>query len=405
MRNKNFFWNMIGSTFNAFNSLFFMVVVIRINGSADAGVFTYSYSVACLLYYIGIYFGRTYQVTDTKKDFSDKDYIFNRYISIFIMVIISIIFVVIMKFDNYKSLILILLTIYRAVDALAEVYYGILHKNEKLYLVGISMTLKSLCGLILFILGDIIFKNIILACIFTILFNLIITILNDKRRSKKYLEEGNSNFKSITSIYLKSFFVFAFSFLSMYIVSVPKYSMVNLPNEEQAIFGIIMMPATFVSLCGYYIINPYLNKLTEFYKNKDKINFELIVKKILLFVLGIGVFAELCVFSVAIPILNFVFKINLNDFKLQLGIIILGAVFYTAGLVYSNVLTIFRKTFVQFIIYGITALVGLAVSVVLISNYYLFGGTMSYFIIMSLQLLLYTIVTKSIMKEVFKNDR
>ncbi len=36
---KNVIWNMIGTTANAFNSLFFMIIVTRINGLKDSGIF------------------------------------------------------------------------------------------------------------------------------------------------------------------------------------------------------------------------------------------------------------------------------------------------------------------------------------------------------------------------------
>ena len=61
---KNILWNIIGATTNAFNSLLFTIIVTRINGTNDAGIFTYAFATACLLYVIGVYLGRTYQVTD-----------------------------------------------------------------------------------------------------------------------------------------------------------------------------------------------------------------------------------------------------------------------------------------------------------------------------------------------------
>ena len=44
---KDFIWNMIGSTFSSFNSLFFLIIVTRINGSNEAGIFTFAFSTAC----------------------------------------------------------------------------------------------------------------------------------------------------------------------------------------------------------------------------------------------------------------------------------------------------------------------------------------------------------------------
>ena len=90
---KNFIWNIIGTGFNAFNSLLFMIIVTRINGINDAGIFTLAFSTACITYVIGIYAGRIYQVTEPDKTISDKDYIINRRITTIIMIIMTIIFI------------------------------------------------------------------------------------------------------------------------------------------------------------------------------------------------------------------------------------------------------------------------------------------------------------------------
>ena len=37
---KNFIWNTLGTGLNAFNSLFFMIAVTRLNGIDDAGIFS-----------------------------------------------------------------------------------------------------------------------------------------------------------------------------------------------------------------------------------------------------------------------------------------------------------------------------------------------------------------------------
>ena len=68
-----------------------MIAVTRINGMENAGIYTIAYSTACILYMIGIYAGRIYQVTENNKKITDKDYILNRIISclaIFFMCII-----------------------------------------------------------------------------------------------------------------------------------------------------------------------------------------------------------------------------------------------------------------------------------------------------------------------------
>ena len=43
---KNFIWNMIGSVVNSFTSLIFLIIVTRINGVEQAGIFTFAFSIS-----------------------------------------------------------------------------------------------------------------------------------------------------------------------------------------------------------------------------------------------------------------------------------------------------------------------------------------------------------------------
>ena len=69
---KNFIWNFLGLSINSFNSLFFLIIVNRINGGNDGGIFTYAYSLVCLTYFIGLFFNRPYQITNPDK-YSNKE--------------------------------------------------------------------------------------------------------------------------------------------------------------------------------------------------------------------------------------------------------------------------------------------------------------------------------------------
>lgn len=71
-------------------------------------------------------------------------------------------------------------------------------------------------------------------------------------------------------VYSKGFSVFAFSFLAVYIVNVPKYVIdILLDNRFQTIFSIIVMPGTVMSLCGQYIMAPLLTNVVECYNQKN----------------------------------------------------------------------------------------------------------------------------------------
>ena len=69
---KNFFWNTLGVTCNAFTSLFLLILINRINGIVEAGIFSYAFSISCLFYVIALYYNRTFQIADVENDFSNN---------------------------------------------------------------------------------------------------------------------------------------------------------------------------------------------------------------------------------------------------------------------------------------------------------------------------------------------
>ena len=83
------------------------------------------------------------------------------------------------KYSVYKYLIIILLIIVRGFESISDVYFGILQKNHKLYLVGISLFFKNLLALITFIITDYIFKNLYISIISWGIVNLLFLIFFD----------------------------------------------------------------------------------------------------------------------------------------------------------------------------------------------------------------------------------
>lgn len=400
---NNFLWNIIGTSFNAFNSLFFMIIVTRVNGTNDAGIFTLAFSTACILYIIGVYAGRIFQVTE-KENINDKEYIVNRIITVLLMIVISVLFVTIKRYDIYKSSIFVIICAYKALEAFSEVLFGILQKNELLDKVGKSFFIKSIISLIAFLVIDIMAKNVILASLMIVLANLIVIILYDVKNVLKVInKEEKVEIKNALRIFKTGFFVFAISFLGIYIMNAPKYAIDDYLNENlQAIYGIIVMPATVVGLFGQFIIHPYLNRVVELYnknKIKDIIN---IVKKLVLIIAVLGGICIIGAYLLGIPVLQLIYGIQLAEYKINLVVIILASTLSVIGVIYSSILTTIRKTVIQFIIYCIVTVLAIISSYLLTKSFEINGATAAYFIIMAAQFILYFICTNIILTKLLK---
>lgn len=401
---KNFIWNTLGTGFNAFNSLFFMIIATRVNGVDDAGVFTIAFSTACILYAIGLYAGRVYQVTELNKNITDKDFIINRLITCFSMIIFLILFCVVRNYDIEKSIIFLLLTIYKALEAFSDVVYGVLQKNDKLDIVGKSLFGKSLISIILFLVIDILTKNMIISIISMIIACILIIICYDFRKTYSYIDlKIKIDWHNVLNILKKGFFVFAISFLGMYVVNAPKYSIDSfLTNDYQTIFGIIVMPATIMSLIAQFLIHPYLNKILEFYKTKNLKGLEKVLLKIIGIIILFGIIATILGYVIGTQVLGLIYGLDLSMYKVSLAIIIISATLYTIGTVCSSILTTVRETFSQFIIYLGVSIFAFIISAILTKFLGINGSIIAYFFIMTSQCLAYFIYTKLKLKKIFK---
>lgn len=402
---KDFIWNTLGTGLNSFNSLFYLIIVTRVNGVVDAGIFSIAYSTALILYTIGLYSGRLCQVTDTENKIKDKDYILNRTITCILMIILGAGFLLIKQYPAYKTTVFILLCIFKATESFAEILYGIIQKNDLLYRVGESLTIKSAVGIISFLIIDLVTHNLILACISMIVINIVVIIVFDFLLISKKLIDNTVkvDFKNVLSIFKSEFFVFANSFLGIYVLNAPKYSIDSYLTEElQAIYGYIVMPGTVMVLFAQFVVLPFLNKLKELYAAKDFKNFKAIIRKVRMCVVAFGILAVLSAYFLGPEVLGIIYGENLKAYRLDLTLIIGAYIFYSISYVNLVVLTTMRTTFAQFIVYLITAGIALIGSNLFVQNFGVHGGAISCATTLILQFIMYTILTTVTIRKVEK---
>lgn len=397
---KNFIWNIIGTTFNSFNSLFFLIIVTRMNGTENAGIFSLAFSTACILYIIGVYAGRIFQVTENQK-VNDKEYLVNRMITVGVMLLISIGFVLIKGYDLYKASIFLILCFYKACEAFSDVVFGILQKKDLLHKVGKSFFIKAIISLIAFILCDIVTKNLLISCTCIVVSNLLGIIFYDIPSVSKVLDKQEKvEMRNVWQITKSGVFVFAISFLGMYIMNAPKYSIDNYLNEHiQAIYGIIVMPATAIGLFSQFIIHPYLNTVADRYRNYDIQGMKKIMVRLIAMVAGVGIFSAIVAYLLGIPVLQLIYGVELQAYQMNLVWIIIASTFNVIAVIYSSILTTIRKTFIQFVIYVVVSIFAISFSNFITKTLEINGATIAYFGIMFLQFLLYAIITAMILKK------
>ena len=403
---KNFVWNILGTGFNSFNSLFFLIIVTWVNGVEQAGIYSIACATALILYAVALYSGRLCQVTDTENKVTDKDYIGNRIFTCIVTMIIAIVFsVFIQGYRDIKLWACLLLTFYKVTEALSEIFYGIMQKTDILYKSGQSLTIKSLVGLIVFLIVDIITKNLILSIIASILVNVITIMIFDIVIVKILINKDEKFNKSNVFRILKTdFFVFVNSFAGIYVLNAPKYSIESYGTDEiQAMFGYIIMPATVIILFAQFVFMPFLNKLKSLYAEKKMKEFKKIARNIKLSVVVFGMFAVGAGYLIGPEVLKLIYGVeDLLNYRVHLAVILAAYICYGISYVNLILLTTTRKTFIQFVIYVLTMIVAFIGSNVLVSKFLIDGAVMSCMLTLASQFVMYSVTTNIVLRKIAK---
>ena len=390
---KNIIWNLIGSTFSSFSSLFFLIAVTRINGVNEAGIFNIGFSVACLFFTVGCYSGRVFQVTDTNKKTDDSAYFYSKIITALLMLIISFIYCFAKDYSMHKSIILISLTVYKMCEAFADGMYAIIQKKDELYKVGRSLFVKAIIGISLFILTDYLTKSMFAAIMMLNLVNILGIFIYDKKNLKLVKFKLNKfNKEKVFEVFKTGIYSFGFSFLTYYIINASKYAIDNnLSSELQTIFGIIAMPASVLLLFGQFVIHPVLNKLKNTI-NVNKKEFNNLTLQMINIILVFGLISLVLAYYLGIPVLNLLYGVDLTSYRSDLLVIIIGATIYEIAIILSTSLIVMRSTLSQLIMFIIDSIITLFISNILVKEYGVFGASVSYLTSVSILLLMYIIV-------------
>ena len=123
---KDYIWNTVGVLLQNAISPLLLVLITRVNGINDSGLFSFAFSVAIIFWALGIWGGRTYQVSDIKREFPQQSYMHVRVLLGLLLIIGSIIFCLLNSYSFIKSGIIVTLVILKAIESVSDALYGVM---------------------------------------------------------------------------------------------------------------------------------------------------------------------------------------------------------------------------------------------------------------------------------------
>lgn len=399
---KDYIWNSIGSFLQSAISPILLIVITRLNGVGDSGLFSFAMSLSVVFWAISLWGGRTYQVSDVKKEFSSGDYIVVRFISSLIVAVFSISFCILSGYDLIKTELIMVLVSFKILESIADSMYGVLQIHNKLYIVGISLTMKSVFGFMLFTLIDILTKNIIYGALSIFIVNIAVVIFYDIPWMKHVESVGltKKNIMQAGKIMKKTAGVFVVVFLTMFSLNIPRYFLDKYHYDQIGYFGIMAMPITLLTLFISFVLQPNVVNLSELLKKKKINEFTKIVSKIDFITFTLGILFVVSSYLIGVWALNTVFGIDINNFRIDLTIMVIGAVANAFASIYVNLLIILRRFKGQFYTLLVTNILAVILSVYLIDKLAMLGSVLVFMIISFLQAIILLFIYKRSLKNV-----
>lgn len=399
---KDYIWNSIGSFLQSAISPILLIVITRLNGVGDSGLFSFAMSLSVVFWAISLWGGRTYQVSDVKKEFSSGDYIVVRFISSLIVAVFSISFCILSGYDLIKTELIMVLVSFKILESIADSMYGVLQIHNKLYIVGISLTMKSVFGFMLFTLVDILTKNIVYGALSIFIVNIAVVIFYDIPWMKHVESVGltKKNIMQAGKIMKKTAEVFVVVFLTMFSLNIPRYFLDKYHYDQIGYFGIMAMPITLLTLFISFVLQPNVVNLSELLKKKKIKEFTKIASKIDFITFTLGILFIVSSYLIGVWVLNTVFGIDINNFRIDLTIMVIGAVANAFVSIYVNLLIILRRFKGQFYTLLVTNILAVILSIYLIDRLAMLGSVLVFMIISFLQAIILLFIYKRSLKNV-----
>lgn len=408
---KDYLWNSLGSLLQSAISPVLLIVITRLNGIDDSGLFSFAISLSVVFWAVSLWGGRTYQVSDVKREFSSGGYVAVRFVASLIVAISAVVFCVLNGYSTTKTGLIMILVTFKILESIADSLYGVLQIHHKLYVAGMSLTMKAMLGFTAFMAVDIVTKNVIYGTLAILLVNVLIIFLYDilwVRRvetiavNKKLLKEYTGQ---AIAIMKHTSAVFVVMFLTMFSLNIPRYFLDKSHPDQIGYFGIMAMPITLLGLFISFIIQPNVVNLSELLVKGKLKEFARIVSKINHITFGIGVLSVVLSYLVGVWVLNTIFGININNFRLDLTIIVIGAAANAFVSIYVNLLIIMRRFKGQFYTLLLTDILAVAVSMCLIERLAMLGSVLVFMLISFLQLALLLVIYKWSLKNAIITDK
>lgn len=377
---KNYFWNTLGTGVFALSTMILTIIVSWCVDSEQAGIFALALTVGQWMATISYYETKVYQVTDIRERYTFSDFYVTKTILLGLSITASVVFIAVREEASEKALIILFMCIYKIIEGFADVFEGEFQRRERVDAAGKSIFIRVATSNVLFILSILITRNLLLSIILmTIEAIIVVYIFNFHVIKAQWPFKFKSSNTQIAGVFKECFPLFLSNFLNTYILAASRLAVdAVLASEYQLFYVAVFMPVTFINLFSGFIFKPLLTDMAICYDSGKFKDLKKMIIKIITFIFGFTIICMIGAYLIGIPVLSFVYHVNLTPYKWELLILLFAGGINALNVVLYYILTIMRKQYYVLFGYIVTAVITLIITTPVTKLLLIRGAALSY---------------------------
>ncbi|GHU40879.1 hypothetical protein FACS1894111_02260 [Clostridia bacterium] len=423
---QNMIFNTAGSLVYFAALWLLSVLIVRISGFFDAGLLSLAMSATAAPAVVSLFNIRSFQVSDLVGEYQDQEYIRSRHYTNALSFLVCVLIVLVYGYSGHKALIILAFMVFKAIEGLADVYYGIEQKRERMDYAGLSLAIRGVGGLLTFCVTFFLTKSLLFSILAMAVFSLAVILLYDKGKIKRWhlqdmdlheinAKEPKSNKKMFSSLRTHVLFlqgsgrkaqnkkVFSLlhtclplmivAFLNNLSITLPRIFLEQYHGEKvMGIFSSVSSPTLVINMAAITLFAPLIPALTAEYNKGNKKAFLHGLRKFTLLITLMTVIAMIAAWFLATPALTLLFGKEIKPYVyLFLPIVLISVLMAVNGALFS-ICTLTRAIKSQYVIgaWGIVA--AFLTSLTLVKAYSMNGVTLAMVITVLIQIAIQLVI-------------
>ena len=269
---KNVFYNTFGNIFYSFCQWLITIVVVYLENYefGAAGILSLAMTTSSSFSAISLFSMRNYQISDTKGEFTQGQYVSSRIITCAAAFVACIIYAI--PGNNlFQILCIAAFMLVRIAESLADVLFGVDQMHDRYGLICLSCTLRGIMTAGSFIVVMRMTHNLVLTLFTMAVLNLLIVVIIDVRMTFK-LEKIIIKLKDklLIKLFKQCLPLVVFTFLLSLVNLIPK-QVLNMVQGEDAlgVYSSIASPTVVVQVFASVAFAPFIPKLAQLLEQKE----------------------------------------------------------------------------------------------------------------------------------------